>query len=192
MTIEYYYLCDNPDEEISENIIRNANLKQGNYDTLYNQIKSNPNFCKEKEQSGIDYNFFLENIGKDPTVYIIDTDIQDINKNIVGATFFCSGPFLMIFGICVPIKSDKKYGTLLINKLKQLAYGIGSRGIALSTIRYNIEFYKKNGFEIFTDDINLDNAISMIYYINTSGGKRCISKSRKKRRIKHCKRKTRK
>ena len=53
MTIEYYYLCDNPDEEISENIIRNANLKQGNYDTLYNQIKSNPNFCKEKEQSAV-------------------------------------------------------------------------------------------------------------------------------------------
>ena len=189
MTINYYYLSENPDEEINDNIFLSSGCKLGNYDTLYRQISSNPYFCKDEK--GISYEYFLQNIGKEPTIYIIDNDIMDQTKNIVGALFFYTGLFIGIYGICVPTKSEKKYGTLLINKLKTIGYKLGAKGINLSTEKINVEFYKKNGFQI--DDSNpVSTTINMTYYITSGGNKLTKNKRRKLKNIKQKNVKTRK
>ena len=168
MTINYYYLSENPDEEINDNVFLSSGCKLGNYDILYKQISSNPYFCRD--QKGISYEYFLQNIGKEPTIYIVDNDIIDQTKNIVGALFFYTGLFIGIYGICVPTKSEKKYGTLLISKLKTIGYKLGAKGITLSTEKINLEFYKKNGFQIDNSDPG-STTINMTYYITSGGNK---------------------
>lgn len=189
MTIYYYYLSENPDEEINDNIFLSSGCKLGNYNILYQQISLNPYFCRD--QKGISYDYFLQNIGKNPTLYIVDNDITEPNKNIVGALFFYNDLFIGIYGICVPTKSEKKYGTLLINKLKTIGYKLGAKGITLSTEKINVEFYKKNGFQI--DDSNsLSSIINMTYYITSGGNKLTKKKQKKIKKRKHNKIKTRK
>ncbi len=179
MTIEYYYLSQNPDEEINDDIFLKSGCKLGNYNTLYQQISLNPTFCKDEK--GISYKYFLEGVGKEPTIYIVDTDIIDHNKNIVGALFFYTGLFIGIYGICVPTKSEKKYGTLLISKLKNIGYKLGAKGITLSTEKINLEFYKKNGFQIDNSDPG-STTINMTYYITSGGNK--LTKINKKHNYK--------
>lgn len=182
-TIEYYY--NNP-FPMYNSTIQKLGIKKGNKDELLDVIKNNPLFCRD--QKAIEYDYFVEGIEKYIALYIKD------NENIVGCATIYKGKYygddIEIIGICVPISSEKKYGTLLLNKIKEIANKFGSKKIGLSAKDSNKEFYLKNGFlidarlkpEIYSrgvSDSEIDYDLDMSYTLNKTGGKK--RKTNKKR-----------
>ena len=183
MAIEYYYT--NP-FTMYNSIFQKIGIIKGNKDELLSVVKNNPLFCRD--QKAITNDYFIKTIEKELGLYIKD------NGNIVGCATFYKGKYYgddtEITGICVPINSEKKYGTLLLNKIKEIASKFGSKKIGLSAKDSNKEFYLKNGFsvdarlkpEIYDTEVpdsEIDYDLDMSYTINRSGGKKKTNKKRK-------------
>lgn len=195
MSIEYFYINPFP---MYSSIFEKLSIKKGNKDELLSVIKNNPLFCRK--QKAISYDYFIESIEKYISLYIKD------NENIVGCATFYKGKYYgddtEITGICVPISSEKKYGTLLLNKLKEIANKFGSKKIGLAAKDSNKDFYLKNGFvvdarfkpEIYdrrAPDSEIDYDLDMSHTINRTGGNKKTNKKRnnksktRKNRSKH-------
>ncbi len=195
MSIEYYYL--NPFVKYNE-IFEQLGCKKGNKNELLRVIKLNPKFCRNQKAINLDY--LIESISQDVVIYITDGEGTSYNNYIVGAaTVYINSRYnnnITITGICVPFSSDKKYGTLLLNMIKNIGTKIGSKQINLAAKDSNADFYLKNGFIInkrylpeirsrSSDKIDYD--LDMSYTLNKTGGKK-----RKTYRKRNNKSKTRK
>ena len=116
------------------------------------------------------------------------------DENIVGCATFYKGKYYgddtEITGICVPFSSEKKYGTLLLNKIKEIANKFGSKKIGLAAKDSNKDFYLKNGFvvdarlkpEVYdrrAPDSEIDYDLDMSHTINRTGGKKKTNRKRK-------------
>ncbi len=187
MSIEYYYL--NPFVKYNE-IFEQLGCKKGNKNELLRVIKLNPKFCRNQKAINLDY--LIESISRDVVIYITDGEGTSYNNYIVGAaTIYLNSRYnnnITITGICVPFSSDKKYGTLLLNMIKNIGKKIGSKQINLAAKDSNADFYLKNGFTInkrylpemqsrSSNEIDYD--LDMIYTFNKTGGKK--KKTHKKR-----------
>lgn len=180
MSIEYYYL--NPFVKYNE-IFEQLGCKKGNKNELLRVIKLNPKFCRNQKAINLDY--LIESISQDVVIYITDGEGTSYNNYIVGtATIYLNSRYnnnITITGICVPFSSDKKYGTLLLNMIKNIGTKIGSKQINLAAKDSNADFYLKNGFIInkrylpeirsrSSDKIDYD--LDMVYTFNKTGGKK--------------------
>ena len=122
---------------------------------LVNEIRTNPVFCRSQE--AITQSYFERKLYTDITIFIRDPDLM--NK-IVGALTLelinhrdANYPIeIFISALCVPNSSSKKYGSQLINKVKQLAARMGINGIYLEACRKNCHFYRKLGFRISQEE----------------------------------------
>ena len=190
MSIEYYYL--NPFVKYNE-IFEQLGCKKGNKNELLRVIKLNPKFCRNQKAINLDY--LIESISRDVVIYITDGEGTSYNNYIVGcATIYLNSRYnnnITITGICVPFSSDKKYGTLLLNMIKNIGKKIGSKQINLAAKDSNADFYLKNGFSInkrYLPEIQnrssneIDYDLDMVYAFNKTGGKK--RKTYKKRNYK--------
>jgi len=190
MSIEYYYL--NPFVKYNE-IFEQLGCKKGNKNELLRVIKLNPKFCRNQKAINLDY--LIQSISRDVVIYITDGEGTSYNNYIVGcATIYLNSRYnnnITITGICVPFSSDKKYGTLLLNMIKNIGKKIGSKQINLAAKDSNADFYLKNGFSInkrYLPEIQsrssneIDYDLDMVYAFNKTGGKK--RKTYKKRNYK--------
>jgi hypothetical protein len=139
-------------------------------DELINEIRENPTFCRSQE--AITQSYFERKLYTDITIFIRDSDFM--NK-IVGALTLelinhrdANYPIeIFISGLCVPSSSPKRYGTQLINKVKQLANVMSINGIYLEACRKNCNFYRKLGFRISEEESELPSKTDpmLFYYI---------------------------
>ena len=180
MSIEYYYL--NPFVKYNE-IFEQLGCKKGNKNELLRVIKLNPKFCRNQKAINLDY--LIQSISRDVVIYITDGEGTSYNNYIVGcATIYLNSRYnnnITITGICVPFSSDKKYGTLLLNMIKNIGTKIGSKQINLAAKDSNADFYLKNGFTInkkYLPEIRsrssdvIDYDLDMVYIFNKTGGKK--------------------
>ena len=104
---------------------------------------------------------------------------------------------LYIEGICVAVEK-KRYGTLLINKISEIAVRLEKPKIILEAHKEaNIDFYRKNGFSVLPDQERRQTLRSMSRNLFEEGlgrkkkrkrsGKKKSSKRNNKRRIKQYK-----
>jgi len=144
----------------------------GDREYLLQEITNNDKFCRD--QQNISYDYFLESIKKDTCLYITEK----------GKVFGCCSIIInrggiVIYGICVPESSKKGSGTLLIDKIKELANSLGI-AISLSASSKVKKFYEKNGFtevgKSLIDDDDDDDDILMVF---RRGGKSRNRKSLK-------------
>lgn len=189
MSIEYYYI-DRLGKYSS--VFEESGCKKGNKNELLRVIKLNPKFCRNQKAINLDY--FIQSIDRDLVIYITDGEGTSYNNYIVGAsTIYLNSRYnnnITITGICVPFSSDKKYGTLLLNMIKNIGKKIGSKQINLAAKDSNADFYLKNGFIIderylpemqsrSSNEIDYD--LNMVYTFNKTGGKLKKRKTYKKR-----------
>jgi hypothetical protein len=173
--IQFYYTLPSKYSEY-ENTLLKLDINKGNLTELLNQVKNNKQFCREEDENDINYEYFIESIelNNDICLYIVDLDIPD-NFNIAGCCVFSIQDIdekksILIWGICVPNRSPKKYGTQILNKLKQFGKYSNINNIQLSAGKNYINFYKKNNFVLLNDEDEEDTSIPMIYQIK--GGKK--------------------
>jgi GNAT superfamily N-acetyltransferase len=193
MTIEYFYITPYVDYNA---IFEESGCKKGNLDELLRIVKMNPAFCRN--QKAIGYNYFTRILTSESVIYITDNEGVSYNNYIVGACAIRIDKKytdINIIGLCVPFSSDKKYGTLLINKVKDITKKLGFKTIMLGAKDSNKEFYEKNGFfvtnrskpEIYNrraPDSEIDYDVDMSFTFNDRGGRRKIRKTNKKRKYK--------
>ena len=197
--VDFYYIL--PAKYINyQNTLSSLNINKGNLTELLDQTSNNKLFCREDDKNDIDYNYFIEliKLNNDICIYIVDNDLPS-DKNIAGCCIFSIEHFdekdnISIWGICVPYSSSKKYGTQLLNKLKQFTKYSNIDNIQLSAGKNYINFYKKNDFIPLYNDDEMDEEstpIPMIYHIK--GGKKKNKRKirNKSKRIKKLKRKSR-
>jgi hypothetical protein len=128
---------------------------EGNRDDLINQIKNNPQFCRD--QTAINYEYFVDTLEKNSIIYINNSD----NK-ILGACSINLGRYITIDGICVPFDdSIKGIGTILLNKVKCIGKLIKASAINLSANTSVRGFYEKNGFVIKDTSFNTNKRFSI-------------------------------
>ena len=116
--------------------------------------KKNSKFCRD--QSAISLDFLKRSILEDITIYMVDREIIHGSK-IVGALTlsiinhrnYNAPEKIQIEGLCIPVSNPKKkYGTLLVRKVFELAELLGVNYISLEASPSNCQFYRKLGFRI--------------------------------------------
>jgi N-acetylglutamate synthase-like GNAT family acetyltransferase len=182
--VNYFYLCSK-EEENSSDIFRSLGCVEGDRSDLVAQVEGQRDFCKGRNKSAIDYEYFVNSIKKETVLYI-----KSDSGNVLGCCSISINypEYITISGICVPDSGNKGIGTALIDKLKELA-----SILRLSSIHLSVDvsgdktvqtFYLKNGFKIFDDknsdsDSDIDtNGYSMMRY-NLPKGKGKKSRKRK-------------
>jgi len=186
----YYFNKSEQKDEKYRTIFNTIGCVEGNREYLLDEVKKNNSFCRNQE--GIDYNYFLSSMKQDDIVIYIT---ESTNIKILGA---CSISIyhtnIDINSICVPpTNSDvgikKRIGSLLLNKIKELAQNILSVTRILVTFSSNStvkDFYIKNNFT--ETDERLNNV--MIFRVREGGRRR--RKTNNKRKTKQRNQKTRK
>jgi hypothetical protein len=144
--VNYFYVCSEQEEEYSDTF-RSLNCVEGDRNNLVEQVASAKDFCKDGR--AIDYDYFLETIKKETVLYIkTDSD----SENVLGCCSISinSPDYIGISGICVPDRGIKGIGTVLIDKLKELANTLGLISINITVVMSKEttaqSFYLKNGF----------------------------------------------
>lgn len=147
----------------------NMGCVDGDRQLLLEEIKNNPNFCRDKKS--ISYEYFLQTSSSNTCLYIKKDEkilgscaivIKEANKVISRI------PQIWITGICVPDLSIKGIGSLLLGKIKQVAIYLGME-ISLSADSSVKGFYDKNGFIVHPDEVkrehydDLDDSVIMIF-----------------------------
>lgn len=191
----YYYLNKNEADKQYSEIFNNIGCDKGSREYLLNVVKNNKLFCRD--QRGIDHDYFIQSMEKDNIIiYITD----DKKKLILGACSLYNSHIITIHSICVPKDNDdvilKGIGTLLLNKIKELAYKLNVKRILVSVNNNVKKFYEKNGFtelDLNNNGISNNNSdsIEMNFNVNVEGGRRRI-KTNKKRKTKQRNKKTKK
>jgi hypothetical protein len=125
----------------------------GNKTKLLKAVSDNDLFCRGDDES-INYHYFVDSIKRNDCIYIMH------NGNIVACctfTIHIREKYIYLHGICVPIKG---YGTMLINKIKELCAILELDEINLNISSNTVKpFYEKNGFIV-------ENQFSMAYHFN--------------------------
>jgi len=165
MSYNYYYICAKSDKEYSSIFVDIGCIK-GNKKVLVTHIKKNKDFCRGEDL----YEYFLYNLDKNDknVIYVKKDDSEDI----LGCCYMTISEMIEIVCICVPDKNIKGVGTLLLNKVKDLAI-ILNKNIELASVESAKKFYIKYGFEEKKENYHTD----MILKIQ-KGGK--INKSIRK------------
>lgn len=195
----YYYFNKNEGKnteysEIYSEIFKEIKCDEGSREYLLSVVEKNESFCRNQE--GIDYEYFLNSMKIDDIIIYIT---EDKKKLILGAcSLSIHSHIIRIHSICVPKYNDdvilKGIGTLLLNKIKELAYNLKVKRILVSVNDNVKKFYEKNGFtELYLNNygINNNNSDSIEMKLNVEGGRRRI-KTNKKRKTKQRNKKTKK
>ena len=142
-------------------------IDEGDYKNILREVTNNPHFCRDSES--IEYWYFLELVQlsskRDLCIYIED------QQQIVGCCIISiENNEIIIWGLCVPVASPKKYGSLILNKIKEFGKKAGLKLISLSAHKSVLAFYTKNGFAPSDEDEDYERESIPMKYSLLSGG----------------------
>lgn len=161
-------------------------------DQVRNEIKSEPEFCRD--ESGIDFKYLFSSVISDITLY------ANLNGKVAGLLTFMftekdGNKYILLNGICSPAKySGLGVGQELINTLIRIGKAFNINYIDLDCKGDSLmNYYKKFGFKISnsyniedSDDEDDEGDIQYTMTLDLS----TISGGKKKRKLRHAYRKT--
>lgn len=157
--IQIYYLIPSQLKKGLEriNVDLSVILRDGdkNIDQVYNEVKSDPNFCRD--EFGIDYKHFKSLIYSDVSIY------ASLNGEVAGLLAFMfvereGKRYILLNGLCSPVQyKDKGIGQELINTLIRIGKAFDINYINLECKGDALmNYYKKYGFIVTNKKMSYD------------------------------------